>query len=223
MLAKTTRDALGDALAAEHPAYGFDVQGLLAVSPEHREALETHGPCVQHRQFVVHPRRHADTAAALGADVGLSDDTAYLVESWRRQIHLRRPCGADRRRLHDELYGSVSDGRLRRGLRGAGGRHRVEGCSSSSGSRSGRSRPGRAIRHDADRHAQARRSLESAGLVTTEKVGRVRTCRIGDGRLDEVAAWIDSYQRRWDARFDELDKVVAELKLKEEQDGRAKH
>lgn len=65
--------------------------------------------------------------------------------------------------------------------------------------------------------------LEAAGLVTTEKVGRVRTCRIGDGRLDEVAAWIDTYQRRWDARFDELDKVVAELKLKEEQDGRAKH
>lgn len=65
--------------------------------------------------------------------------------------------------------------------------------------------------------------LESAGLVTTQKVGRVRTCRIGAGRLDDVAAWIDSYQRRWDARFDELDKVVAELKLKEEQDGRGQH
>ncbi len=63
--------------------------------------------------------------------------------------------------------------------------------------------------------------LEAAGLVTTEKVGRVRTCRIGAGRLDEVAAWIRSYQQRWDARFDELDKVVAELKQKEERDGRA--
>jgi DNA-binding transcriptional ArsR family regulator len=64
--------------------------------------------------------------------------------------------------------------------------------------------------------------LESAGLVTTEKVGRVRRCRIGTRRLDEAVAWIDSYQQRWDARFDALDKVVAELKQKEEQDGRAR-
>jgi DNA-binding transcriptional ArsR family regulator len=62
--------------------------------------------------------------------------------------------------------------------------------------------------------------LESAGLVSTEKVGRVRTCRIGARRLDEVMAWIDTYQRLWDARFDELDKVVAELQHREEQDGR---
>lgn len=64
--------------------------------------------------------------------------------------------------------------------------------------------------------------LEAAGLVTTEKVGRVRTCRIGAGRLDEMAAWIASYHAVWDARFDELDKVVAELKQKEQQDGRAR-
>lgn len=57
--------------------------------------------------------------------------------------------------------------------------------------------------------------LESAGLVETRKVGRVRTCRIGRRRLDEVAAWIDIYQRRWDARFDELDQVVAELVVAE--------
>lgn len=63
--------------------------------------------------------------------------------------------------------------------------------------------------------------LESAGLVTTEKVGRVRRCRIGAGRLDEVAAWIDTYQHLWDARFDELDKVVAELRQEEEGHGRA--
>jgi DNA-binding transcriptional ArsR family regulator len=63
--------------------------------------------------------------------------------------------------------------------------------------------------------------LESAGLVTTEKVGRVRRCRIGARRLDEVVAWIDSYQQRWDARFDALDTVVAELQQKEERDGHA--
>jgi DNA-binding transcriptional ArsR family regulator len=60
--------------------------------------------------------------------------------------------------------------------------------------------------------------LEAAGLVETEKAGRVRTCRIGTRRLDEVAAWISTYQRRWDARFDELDRVVAELKEKEQRD-----
>ena len=62
--------------------------------------------------------------------------------------------------------------------------------------------------------------LEQAGLVVTEKVGRVRRCRIGARRLDEVTAWIDTYHRLWDERFRELDKVVEELKLKEKQDGR---
>src|SRR5262245_5059515 len=62
--------------------------------------------------------------------------------------------------------------------------------------------------------------LEDAGLVSTEKVGRVRTCRIGAHRLEEVAAWIERYHQLWDARFCELDKVVEELKRKEKLDGR---
>jgi DNA-binding transcriptional ArsR family regulator len=57
--------------------------------------------------------------------------------------------------------------------------------------------------------------LEQAGLVTTEKVGRVRTCRLGLRKLTEEAAWIERYHQLWDARFDELDKVVEELKRKE--------
>lgn len=57
--------------------------------------------------------------------------------------------------------------------------------------------------------------LEDAGLVHTEKVGRVRRCRIGTGRLDEVAGWIDRYHQLWDERFRELDKVIGELKQKE--------
>jgi DNA-binding transcriptional ArsR family regulator len=61
--------------------------------------------------------------------------------------------------------------------------------------------------------------LERAGLVTTEKVGRVRTCRLGFSRLEEEAAWIENYRRRWDARFDALDRIVEELKLKEKNDG----
>jgi DNA-binding transcriptional ArsR family regulator len=57
--------------------------------------------------------------------------------------------------------------------------------------------------------------LERAGLVTTEKLGRVRTCRLGLRRLEEEAAWIDTYRRLWEARFDELDKVIDELQRKE--------
>lgn len=57
--------------------------------------------------------------------------------------------------------------------------------------------------------------LEQAGLVSTEKVGRVRTCRLGRRGLEEEAAWIEGYRRLWAARFDELDAVVEELKRKE--------
>jgi DNA-binding transcriptional ArsR family regulator len=62
--------------------------------------------------------------------------------------------------------------------------------------------------------------LEGAGLVVTEKVGRVRTCRIGARRLEDVAAWIERYRQLWDARFGELDQVIEELKQKEKSDGR---
>jgi DNA-binding transcriptional ArsR family regulator len=64
--------------------------------------------------------------------------------------------------------------------------------------------------------------LEQAGLVTTEKVGRVRTCRIGPRRLEEETAWIERYRQLWDARFDELDKVIEELTRKEKVDGRTR-
>jgi len=64
--------------------------------------------------------------------------------------------------------------------------------------------------------------LEQAGLVITEKVGRVRTCKLGLCRLEEEAAWIESHRRLWEARFDELDDVVEELKRKEKVDGRKK-
>jgi DNA-binding transcriptional ArsR family regulator len=64
--------------------------------------------------------------------------------------------------------------------------------------------------------------LERAGLVTTEKVGRVRTCRLGRFRLEEEAAWIENYRQLWAARFDSLDRVVEDLKRKETLDGRKK-
>ena len=57
--------------------------------------------------------------------------------------------------------------------------------------------------------------LEHAGLITTQKLGRVRTCRLGPRRLDEEAAWIENHRLLWSARFDALDEVVEELKRKE--------
>lgn len=62
--------------------------------------------------------------------------------------------------------------------------------------------------------------LEQAGLVATEKVGRVRTCRLGPRRLAEETAWIEVYRQLWAARFDALDIVVEELMQKEKVDGR---
>jgi DNA-binding transcriptional ArsR family regulator len=64
--------------------------------------------------------------------------------------------------------------------------------------------------------------LEKSGLVRTEKLGRVRTCKLGPRRLEEETAWLERYRQLWDARFDELDKIVEELKRKEKVDGRKK-
>jgi DNA-binding transcriptional ArsR family regulator len=62
--------------------------------------------------------------------------------------------------------------------------------------------------------------LEQAGLVTTQKIGRVRTCRLGTRRLEEEAAWLERHRQLWASRFDELDEVVEELKQKEKIGGR---
>jgi DNA-binding transcriptional ArsR family regulator len=64
--------------------------------------------------------------------------------------------------------------------------------------------------------------LEQAGLVTTEKVGRVRTCKFGPHRLEEETVWLERHRQLWASRFDELDKVVEELKRKERVNGRKK-
>ena len=64
--------------------------------------------------------------------------------------------------------------------------------------------------------------LEQAGLVTTEKVGRVRTCRLGPRGLHKEAEWLERYRQLWSARFDELEKVVEHLKRKERVNGRKK-
>ena len=62
--------------------------------------------------------------------------------------------------------------------------------------------------------------LERAGLVTTQKVGRVRTCKLGLSRLAEETAWIEDYRRLWASRFEALDQIVEDLKQREAFDGR---
>jgi DNA-binding transcriptional ArsR family regulator len=64
--------------------------------------------------------------------------------------------------------------------------------------------------------------LEQAGLVATEKVGRVRTCRLGPHRLGDELAWLEAYRQSWEARFEALDAVIEELKRKEKVNGRRK-
>ena len=64
--------------------------------------------------------------------------------------------------------------------------------------------------------------LEQAGLITTEKIGRVRTCRLGLRGLDEEAAWIEQRRQLWDARFDALDRIVEDMKRKEKASGHKK-
>ena len=64
--------------------------------------------------------------------------------------------------------------------------------------------------------------LEQAGLVTTEKIGRVRNCTIGPSRLEEETEWISQYREVWDARFEALDRVIEQLKSGEKPDVRKK-
>ena len=64
--------------------------------------------------------------------------------------------------------------------------------------------------------------LEQAGLVATEKIGRVRTCKLGQRRLEEEAAWIEQHRQLWSARFDALDELVEHLKRKEKADAKRK-
>jgi DNA-binding transcriptional ArsR family regulator len=63
--------------------------------------------------------------------------------------------------------------------------------------------------------------LEGADLVTTRKVGRVRTCSLGPRRLEDETAWIERQRRMWDERFDALERIVGNERRRREQiDGR---
>ena len=62
--------------------------------------------------------------------------------------------------------------------------------------------------------------LEHAGLVTTEKIGRVRSCMIGPSRLDEEMEWMSRYRQVWDERFEALDRVIEQLQSRGKPDVR---
>jgi len=56
------------------------------------------------------------------------------------------------------------------------------------------------------------RVLETAGLVTTQKLGRVRRCRLGPRRLEDETAWITKYRQTLEARLDRLGDFLARTK-----------
>jgi DNA-binding transcriptional ArsR family regulator len=58
--------------------------------------------------------------------------------------------------------------------------------------------------------------LEQAGIVTTEKVGRVRTCRIEAGALSRAEQWIHERRTGWERQLDRLGQYLAETKPEDE-------
>ncbi len=62
--------------------------------------------------------------------------------------------------------------------------------------------------------------LERAGLVVTQKAGRVRTCTLERSGLQAEAEWIETHRKLFEARFDALDEIISEMK-QEQEDGSA--
>jgi DNA-binding transcriptional ArsR family regulator len=61
--------------------------------------------------------------------------------------------------------------------------------------------------------------LERAGLVVTQKVGRVRTCRLDPRGLAAEAEWIEAHRQLFEARFAALDEIISEMKMEGSDDG----
>ena len=57
--------------------------------------------------------------------------------------------------------------------------------------------------------------LERAGLVVTQKVGRVRSCKLGNRGLEAEAEWIEAHRKLFEARFEALDEIISEMKQEE--------
>jgi DNA-binding transcriptional ArsR family regulator len=56
------------------------------------------------------------------------------------------------------------------------------------------------------------RILEKADLVTTEKIGRTRDCRLGPEQLEDAAQWIEMYRSHWERRLDRLEAYLERKK-----------
>jgi DNA-binding transcriptional ArsR family regulator len=54
--------------------------------------------------------------------------------------------------------------------------------------------------------------LEEAGLVSTEKRGRTRHCRLGPQRLEDASRWIEEYRRGWEQRFERMEEIIERKK-----------
>ena len=56
------------------------------------------------------------------------------------------------------------------------------------------------------------RILEEANLVTTDKHGRTRECRLGPERMDDATRWIERYRSQWEHRLDRLEAIIERRK-----------
>lgn len=59
------------------------------------------------------------------------------------------------------------------------------------------------------------RTLENAGLITTEKVGRVRTCELNPKKFVAVEDWLKGQRRHWALRYRKLDQLLEQMKDKD--------
>ncbi|WP_404934643.1 ArsR/SmtB family transcription factor [Nitratireductor sp. L15S-10] len=53
--------------------------------------------------------------------------------------------------------------------------------------------------------------LEKAGLVSRGKHAQFRPCRLEAGPLKDIAGWVETYRRYWEASFDRLDNYLEEI------------
>ncbi len=63
------------------------------------------------------------------------------------------------------------------------------------------------------------RVLREVGAVDVRQEGRQRLYRLNGHALKPIHDWVESYERSWSERFDQLDAVLEELKLKEDEHG----
>jgi DNA-binding transcriptional ArsR family regulator len=66
------------------------------------------------------------------------------------------------------------------------------------------------------------RVLREVGVVDVREDGRRRLYRLNGSALKPIHDWVKNYERSWSERFEQLDAVLEDLKLKEEGDGDGK-